>query len=228
MDVYSDRLTSDRAVELSKASRIEFKPDSYSPGLITLARSVVTEIQKQDGQNKGLGFAALTFLAGGSAAFFIHRRYKWKELVTKLQEQRYQVSTNLDDVGSYIKVLPENDATNQSKNNYQQAVEEFVRASEIVDAPPKNYAQVRQAESLLESASRYLRDARRSIDRATGVAAISTDETTNSSRLCCLLFYLSTPARLRSTSKNDRYQWDASESTVFSSLCSPDRSRSNP
>ncbi|WP_019498252.1 tetratricopeptide repeat protein [Pseudanabaena sp. PCC 6802] len=171
VDVYSDRLTSDRAVELSKASRIEFAPDNYSPGLVVLARSVVAEVQRQEGQNKGLGFVALTCLAGGSAAFFIHRRYKWKERVTQLQELRYQVSTNLDDVDSYIKVLPQGDAASQASALYQQAVSEFVQASEIVDAPPKNLTQLERAESSLELARQHLQEARKWIDRSTGVTA---------------------------------------------------------
>ena len=194
VDIYSDRLSNEQAIELSKASRIEFKPDRYTPGLIALTRSAVAEVQRQDGQNKGIGFVAFTLLAGSVAAFTIHRRYKWKEVVTKLQEQRYQVSTNLDDVGSYTKVLPESDAASQSRNIYQRAVEEFIRASEIVDAPPKNYPQIRQAESLLASASQYLREARRAIDLATGVAAISIDETTNTpDYVAC--FFTSQPLR---------------------------------
>jgi tetratricopeptide (TPR) repeat protein len=177
VDVYSDRLTSDRAVELSKASRIEFSPNNYSPGLIALARSVVTEVQRQEGQNKGWGFVAITCLTGGSAAFFIRRRYRWQEKVAKLQELRYQVSTNLDDVDSYVKVLPPGDAASQASALYQRAVNEFVRASEIVDAPPKNRVQLDRAENSLRSAHQLLQEARRWIDRATGVTPPPSDPT---------------------------------------------------
>lgn len=173
VDVYSDRLTSDRAMELSKASRIEFSPNNYSLGLITLTRSVVTEVQRQEGQNKGWGFVAITCLTGGSAAFFIHRRSRWKEKVAKLQDLRYQVSTNLDDVDSYVKVLSSGDTASQASALYQRAVNEFILASEIVDAPPKNRAQLDRAENSLRSAHQFLQEARRWIDRATGVTAPS-------------------------------------------------------
>ena len=163
VDLYSDRISDEKSVELAKRSRIEFEQNNYTQGLSSLAKNSAQVLKDQKNQRNTLIGGAIATLAVGAGGFTLSRRKRRGQQLDGLKQRHANIAATLDDVQSYLKVLPERSP--QAERLYQQASTAFIQASDQLDSDTPDLIMVEQQ---LGQAQQSLGEARKEIDRATG------------------------------------------------------------
>jgi hypothetical protein len=166
VDLYSDRLSPETAVELAKTSRIDFTPTNYTPGLVKLAQSAANEIRQTEQTAAGLGLGLLGLLGAGGVGAVVYRRQSWQKALARVQDLRQQVAQAIDNIEGFTDVLGAGAAAETTRQQAQLASDQFVEASTILDAPPRKRKALKQAETLLRSSLNRIQNVQAIIDLA--------------------------------------------------------------
>ncbi|MGA1283063.1 MAG: tetratricopeptide repeat protein [Prochlorothrix sp.] len=195
VDLYSPALTPEAATALVKANLATFTASDYTSGLVQLARSAQEAIgaatPAETPSQRGLWIALGVMVALGSVTTVINCRRKGQQkqqMQTKLEELQdlhYRVSEQLEDVKNYQKVVPETANTIEVRRSIDQATEQFLQASELLEQSPKTTQQCQALETHLQSATASLNQARAALDRATGQAPTDPSPETHGTCFFC-------------------------------------------
>jgi tetratricopeptide (TPR) repeat protein len=166
VDLYSDRLSPETAVELAQASRIDFTPTHYTPGLVKLAQSVANEVRQTEQTEAGLGLGLLGLLGAGGVGAIVYRRQSWQKALARVQDLRQQVAQAIDNTEGFTDVLGAGAAAETTRQQAQLASNQFVEASTILDVPPRKRKALKQAETLLRSSLERIQNVQAIIDLA--------------------------------------------------------------
>lgn len=182
VDLYSPVLTPEAATALVKANLATFTASDYTSGLVQLARSAQEAIgaatPAETSSQRGLWIALGVMVALGSVTTVINCRRKgqkkqqMQDKLAELQDLHYRVSEQLEDVKNYQKVVPETANSPEVRRSIDrlidQATEQFLQASELLEQSPPQINQLQALETHLQSATAALNQARAALDRATG------------------------------------------------------------
>ncbi|MEB3272599.1 MAG: tetratricopeptide repeat protein [Prochlorothrix sp.] len=202
VDLYTSALSPAEAEQLVKASLPTFTARDYTSGLVQLAQSVqqavanaaATPATAADGSSGGasaaqsaapdagsgsqrllgLALAGLVVLGAGVTLMNRRRQGQTRRKLADLQDLHYRVSAQLEDVKNYQAVVPQGPETATVSRSIDQATEQFLQASDLLDQSPPTAAQLQQLETSLQSATAALNQAHAALDRATGQSSAET------------------------------------------------------